>query len=163
MTLVRNWACGLVGYDVALTRRRSPVRIRSGPCCFFVFVCGEFRVFQAGSGWKIKIEVRLKVFNQGLTGIFWAESGWKIRFKVWLIFFKQGLIDPEMIFKRDRDRDGIFLSKVRLICWASLMLSLSEIPIRVHVGCAREFYSILVLLSGAGSRLEIFEQSLVDL
>ena len=24
-------ACGLVGYDVALTRRRSPVRIRPGP------------------------------------------------------------------------------------------------------------------------------------
>jgi hypothetical protein len=30
-TLVRDRARGLVGYDVALTRRRSPVRIRSGP------------------------------------------------------------------------------------------------------------------------------------
>ncbi len=31
-TLVRDRARGLVGYDVALTRRRSPVRIRPGPC-----------------------------------------------------------------------------------------------------------------------------------
>ena len=30
-TLVRDRARGLVGYDVALTRRRSPVRIRPGP------------------------------------------------------------------------------------------------------------------------------------
>ena len=38
-TLVRDRARGLVGYDVALTRRRSPVRIRPGPLfwhsCFF--------------------------------------------------------------------------------------------------------------------------------
>ena len=33
-TLVRDRARGLVGYDVALTRRRSPVRIRPGPYCF---------------------------------------------------------------------------------------------------------------------------------
>jgi hypothetical protein len=38
-TLVGYRARGLVGYDVALTRRRSPVRIRPGPlfkkCYFF--------------------------------------------------------------------------------------------------------------------------------
>ena len=33
-TLVRVRARGLVGYDVALTRRRSPVRIRPGPFIF---------------------------------------------------------------------------------------------------------------------------------
>ena len=33
-TLVRDRARGLVGYDVALTRRRSPVRIRPGPWYF---------------------------------------------------------------------------------------------------------------------------------
>jgi hypothetical protein len=33
-TLVRDRARGLVGYDVALTRRRSPVRIRPGPYFF---------------------------------------------------------------------------------------------------------------------------------
>ena len=31
----KNRARGLVGYDVALTRRRSPVRIRPGPLRFF--------------------------------------------------------------------------------------------------------------------------------
>ncbi len=29
------WAYGLVGYDVAFTRRRSPVRIRLGPLFFY--------------------------------------------------------------------------------------------------------------------------------
>jgi hypothetical protein len=30
-----TWASGLVGYDIALTRRRPPVRIRPGPLTFF--------------------------------------------------------------------------------------------------------------------------------
>jgi hypothetical protein len=29
-------ACGLVGYDIAFTRRRSPVRIRAGPFDFCI-------------------------------------------------------------------------------------------------------------------------------
>ena len=36
-TLVGDRARGLVGYDVALTRRRSPVRIRPGPWYFNLF------------------------------------------------------------------------------------------------------------------------------
>jgi hypothetical protein len=52
-TLVRDRARGLVGYDVALTRRRSPVRIRPGPWYFeglpvliiiLMLLCGNKRV-----------------------------------------------------------------------------------------------------------------------
>ena len=61
---VRNWACGLVGYDVALTRRRSPVRIRSGPCCFFVFEVSNGRVLK-----NFPSKVRFIFFHQCLIEI----------------------------------------------------------------------------------------------
>lgn len=39
-------ACGLAGYDIALTRRRSPVRIRSGPSIFWESELYSFLVLE---------------------------------------------------------------------------------------------------------------------
>jgi hypothetical protein len=43
---VKNRACGLVGYDVAFTRRRSGVRISAGPS--FLFAIGYVKAVQSG-------------------------------------------------------------------------------------------------------------------
>jgi len=67
-----------------------------------------------------------------------------LKIKVWLIFFEQGPIALEKFFNRDHVRDENFSSKVWLIRLSILMSCLGEIPERVHVGCARDFYSLLV-------------------
>jgi hypothetical protein len=47
--------------------------------------------------------------------IFQSQLAQKFSIKVRFKYFNQGLVDPDLFFKRDHDRDCLFSSKVRFI------------------------------------------------
>ena len=67
--------------------------------------------FRSESGCLFTIKVRLKKNNQSPVENFASKSGENILSEVRLKNENQSLIDPETIFKRDRDRDEKFSSR----------------------------------------------------